>query len=100
MAFPQLFGLNRLIIIITICVVDFKKRVARKIRRIILLHLGLVTFQFHFPKIRVVFIFMIFGSGGRVHGPQKTIMLDLGDTKVLRKGHGKYQIMWEQPYFE
>ena len=33
-----------------ISIVDFKKRVARKLHRIILLHLGLVTFRFHFGK--------------------------------------------------
>ena len=44
-----------------IAIVSFKKRVARKLRRIILLHFRLEPFRFHFGKTRKPFIFMVFG---------------------------------------
>ena len=47
----------------------------KKLRRIILLHIGVVTFRFHFPKIREVLIFMIFGPGGRVDESQQQLLL-------------------------
>ena len=43
-----------------IFIVHFKKRVAHKLRRITLLHLGLITLRIHFRKTRKPFIFMIF----------------------------------------
>ena len=63
----------------------FKKRVARKLRRIILLHFGLVTFNIHFPKIRKVLMFMIFGPSERDH--------DFPNAR-------KYEIMFNTCFFE
>ena len=40
-------------------ILNFKKRVARKLRRISLLHLELLSFRFNFGKLRKVIIFMI-----------------------------------------
>ena len=45
--------------------ISFRK--ARKLHRIILLRIGLVTFNFHFSKIQKVFMFMIFGPSGHDH---------------------------------
>ena len=42
-----------------ICIVNFKKRVARKLHRIILLHFGLVTFRFHSGRTLKPLMFMI-----------------------------------------
>ena len=42
-------------------VVNFKRRIARQICRIILLHFGLVFFRFRFGKTRNPVVFMIFG---------------------------------------
>ena len=41
-----------------------EKRVAPKLLIIILVQLGLVAFDFHFPKIRKVIIFIIVGPSG------------------------------------
>ena len=42
----------------------------QKLCRIILLHIGLVTSNFHLPQIPNVLIFMIFGTDGNVHDPR------------------------------
>ena len=44
--------------------INLNKRAAQKLRSILLLHFGLVTFRFHFRKTRKPFIFMIVGPGG------------------------------------
>ena len=44
----------------TIFIVSFERRVARKLRNIILLHFGLVTFRFHFWKFRKVMSCIVF----------------------------------------
>ena len=44
-----------------------KLGIAKKHRRIILLHIALVTFRFYFGKTGKVIMLMIFGLGGRVH---------------------------------
>ena len=62
-------------------------RIAEKLRRIILLHFGLVIFRFQYGRSRRVFIFMILGPGGRDHGPPwppETIILDFVPTKLLQ----------------
>ena len=56
--------------VVILIVRSFKKRVARKVRRFILLHFGLVTFRIHFSKIQKVPVRIIFGLVGRVHGSQ------------------------------
>ena len=66
------------------CYCKSKKRVARKLRRIILLHFGLVTFRFHFGKTRKVSMFMIFGSNGHVHDSQNQLFL-IWETSSLAK---------------
>ena len=42
-----------------IFIVNFEKRVAQKLRRIILLHFGLVTFRIHFGRTRKPLVFVI-----------------------------------------
>ena len=53
-----------------------------KLCKIILLHVGLVTFRFHFRfhfrKTRKVIISMISGPSGRNHGRQNQVFLTLG----------------------
>ena len=56
----------------------------QKLRRIILLHFGLITFRFHFGKIRQVIIFIMFVFG-RVHDSQnQSRILNCGPTKSLQ----------------
>ena len=61
-----------------------KKRMARKLRRIIPFHFGLVIFRFRSPKNEKDFMFMIFEPSGRVHDSQKPITLKFGYTKLLQ----------------
>ena len=56
-----------------IFIVNFKKRVAEKLRRIILLHLGLITCRFHFGKNRTPLIFMVLEPSGCVHDLQNQL---------------------------
>ena len=52
-------------------ILNFKFWVAQNdLCRIILLHGDLATLNFHFPKIRKYFSFMIFGPRGHVHDPK------------------------------
>ena len=60
------------------------QRIAPKLRRIILLDFGLVTFRFHFGKIRKPVIFMIFGPGGRVHDSQNQLLKSL-ETPTIQE---------------
>ena len=55
------------------------------LRRIILLHIGLVTFEFHSSQIQHVFIFTIFGN---INDP-KPIILDFGSAKLLKLSQEK-----------
>ncbi len=51
-----------------ISIVNMMKRIAQKLRRIILLHFGLVTFRFHYlenPKTHNFHDFSIFGRGSQ-----------------------------------
>ena len=54
--------------------VRIMKRVAKMLRKIILFHLGIVTFRFLFGKTRKVSILMIFGFFGRVHDSQNQLL--------------------------
>ena len=58
-------------------IINFNKRGAQKLHRIILLHFGLVTFRFHLGTLRKVIIFMIFGPRGHVHDSQNQLFLTL-----------------------
>ena len=58
-----------------IFIVIFKKSVAQKLCRIILLHFGVVTFRIPFGKTRTPFIFMVFGPSGRDHDSQNQLCL-------------------------
>ena len=68
-----------------ILILNFNKRVAQKLRRIILLHLGLVTSRFHSGKTRTVIIFMIFGASEHVHVFQNQSISTLGPPSYLTK---------------
>ena len=50
-----------------ISIANFTKRIARKLRKIILPHLGLITFGINFGKTQQPIIFMVSGRGGRDH---------------------------------
>ena len=62
-----------------------KKRVARKLCRIILLHFGLVTSRIRFGKTRKPIIFMVFGTSGRDHDSQNQLYLILGTPNDSNK---------------
>ena len=68
----------------TIFIVNSKKRVTRKLRRITLLHFGLVTFNFHFPKFPQSIIFMFFGASGSDQDSQKPFFLTLATPNYSR----------------
>ena len=53
--------------------VNFDKRVAQKLRRIILLRFGLISFRFHFGNTRKSCIFFVFGLSGRDHDSQNQL---------------------------
>ena len=50
------------------------KRIAKKLRRVILLHLGFATFRFHHGRTRKPFIFMMFGSLDVSMGPETNMI--------------------------
>ncbi len=60
-----------------IFVVNISKRIAGKLRSIIPLRFGLVTFRFHYWKTPKSLIFMIVGPGGRDHDSQNQYHLSL-----------------------
>ena len=77
----------------------WKKKVAQKPRRSILLHFGLITFHFHFPKIRKVVIFTIFGPGGRDHDSQNQLCLTLDPPNYFEKYKKTYQLIFQKHVF-
>ena len=78
---------------------NFDKRVAQKLRRIILLHIGLVILNVHFPKVRKVIIFMMFGPNGHVHDSHNHFS-NFGYTKSLKIIEEEYQTFFiERWYF-
>ena len=64
-------------------IVNIIKRIAQKLRSIILLHFGLVTFRIYFGKKRQVIIFIVLGPGGRDRDSQNKLRLTLGPPKLL-----------------
>ena len=66
-------------------IVNVKTRMAQKLRRIILLHLGLLTFRSHFPRIHKIIIFVIFGLGRCVHGIHNQSFLTLEKPRWSNK---------------
>ena len=59
---------------------NFKHGVAQKLRRVILLHIGLVTFIF--LRIQNIFILMIWGN---VHDSQSQLFLTFETQKISKK---------------
>ena len=92
----RIWGLGGLGAIFT---VNFKKRIAQKLRRIILLHFGLPTFGCHSGKTQKPFIFMIFGFWDMFMTP-KTNLLNFGDTKVLQERQEKTQIPFRNIFWK
>ena len=64
----------------TIFIINCSKRIAQKLRRIILLHFGLFIFRFHLGEARKPFIFMIFDLVDVTMTP-KPILHNFGTTK-------------------
>ena len=64
--------------------VNIIKRIAGKLRRIILLHFGLVTCRFHYWETLKPFMFMDFGPSGRDHDSQNQY-----DLSLEAPGHSK-----------
>ena len=67
---------------------------AQKLRRIILLHLQLPTFRFHFPKIQKIIMFMFWPSECD-HDSQPQLYLIFWDTAILQSIHENSPIIFE-----
>ena len=68
-----------------ILIVNIMERIAAKLCRTILLHLGLITFRTHYWKTRKPLICMVLGPGGRDNDSQNQLLLfNFGYTKVLK----------------
>ena len=57
--------------------VNIIKRLTEMVRRMILLHFGLMTFRIHYWKTRKPLIFMVLGPGGHDHDSQNQLFLIL-----------------------
>ena len=57
-----------------ILIVNIIKRIVKKLRIIILFHLGFETFRFHYGRTRKPFIFMMFGSLDVSMGPETNMI--------------------------
>ena len=75
----------------SILTVKCMKRVAQKLCRMILLHLGLILFRFHCGKSPKPHHFHDFQIFGRVHDCQNQLIL-LEDTQNTSKNERKYQM--------
>ena len=73
---------------------NFKKRIARKLRRIILLDLGLELFDFDFGKPRKPFMFMVF-IFGRDHVSQNQLSLTLGPSNYSKQSKKRPRNIFE-----
>ena len=62
-----------------IFIVNFGKRVARKLCRIMLLHFGIVTFRFHFGRTRKPFISQAINATISPHALQLALASTSGD---------------------
>ena len=71
---------------------NFKNRIARKLRDIILLHLN---FSVSFPKTRKAIMFMIGGNYWSWPWPPETILLDLGPSKLLITTKENHESFWK-----
>ena len=60
------------------------ERLAQKLRRIILLQFGLVTFRMNFGKTQKDLMFMVSGLAGRVHDSQNQYYLSLETPRYLQ----------------
>ena len=69
--------------------VDF---IARKLRIIILLRFGLVTFRFHYWKTRKLIICIVLGPGGRDHDSPNQLFI-FGDTRTFQIIQEQFQIL-------
>ena len=67
-----------------IFIVNLDKKSGPKLRTIILLHCGLVTFTFHFGRNQKVRMRMFFGPGGHDHDFQNQLFLFLGTPNDLK----------------
>ena len=66
-----------------ICIVNIIERIAQKLRRIILLHFGLVTFRIHVGKISENLAFLCFSDLADVTMIPNTIFFISGGTRIL-----------------
>ena len=77
------------------------KRISKKLRRIILLQFGLVTFRSHCRKIHKPITSMVFGLGGHAHGPKNQLSLvsaqDFSRAKRTQKALAKRKMTRLRP---
>ena len=67
-----------------IFIVNIIQRTSRKLRRITLLHFGLVTFRIHFRTTRKPIILMVSGTGGRDHDSRNQLFLFLEAPRYFK----------------
>ena len=91
MRFAGLGGLRRVI-----SIVNNMQGIAGKLHRIILLHLGLVTFRFHYGRNRKPTMSMISGLMDVSPSPKNNILFIFGNTRTLQIIREKSQIMFEK----
>ena len=82
-----------------ILTVNIIKRIAQKLRRIILLHFGLVTFRFHYWETRKPITFIFFGPGGRDNESQYQFFSTLETPGYSKQFRGKSRIILRNYYF-
>ena len=69
----KIWNMGSKVVCRSILIGNFNNSVSPKLRSIILLHFGPVTFRFTIPKTRQLLTFMILGITGRDHDPQKPL---------------------------
>ena len=72
--------------------VNIIKRIAGKLRRIILLHFGLVTCRFHYGRSRKLLIFMILGFSDVSMTPQNQYYLSLKAPTISKQIQEQYEV--------
>ena len=83
----------------SIFTLNLKSWKGKKLHSIVLLHVGLATFNFDFPKSPKCPIFMICGTSRNVNDPPNPIFLTL-DTLDTQNKQDKSQYFWEILLFE
>ena len=76
----RMWGLGGLAVIF---IINMNKRLTQKLHRIILFHLGLITFRIHLGRTRKPFMFVVLGPSERDHDSQNQLILILETPRDL-----------------